>query len=59
MLYVIAAAMALAIPASRKSDKFFSRLLTVVSVLAFLSIVACAYFIYQDAEIVNRSTGAI
>ena len=59
MLYIIAAAMALAIPASRKSDKFFCRLLTVAFVLAFLSIIACAVFIYQDAALVNRSTGAI
>ena len=59
MLYVIAAAVALAIPASRKFDKFFSRLLTVVSVLAFLSIIACAVFIHQDAALVNPSTGAI
>lgn len=59
MLYIVATALALAIPAGRKSDKFFSRLLTVASVLAFVSIVVCAYFIYQDAEIVNRCTGAI
>jgi hypothetical protein len=59
MLYAIIAAVALAVPLSNKSDRFFSQLLTVSAALAFVVIVVCAIGIYRDADMVNRCTGAI